>query len=45
MKHIYLISAFALTATFAQPARAQQAPPDGLTLSGSVRVRYETLDG
>lgn len=45
MKHLYLISTCALAATLAGPAHAQQAPPDGLTLSGSVRVRYEALDG
>ncbi|MFC3098401.1 alginate export family protein [Alteraurantiacibacter palmitatis] len=45
MKQLYLISAATLIAAIAQPASAQQAPPDGLTLSGSVRMRYEALDG
>lgn len=53
MKHIYLLSPAALIATVAQPASAQQAPArveapppqDGLTLSGSVRLRYEAIDG
>ena len=53
MKHIYPILAAALIAANAQIAWAQQAPPradtppaeDGLTLSGSMRVRYEAIDG
>ncbi|WP_458752467.1 alginate export family protein [Sphingobium xenophagum] len=53
MKHIYLLSPAALIAAVAQPASAQQAPArveapppqDGLTLSGSVRLRYEAIDG
>lgn len=53
MKHVYLIPSAAVLAVIAQPAWAQQAaarveaPPldDGLALSGSVRLRYETIDG
>lgn len=53
MKHIYLISAATLIAAIAHPAWAQQSQPradtppaeDGLTLSGSMRVRYEAIDG
>ena len=53
MKHLYPISATALIAAVAQPAWAQQpparaeAPPpdDGLAFSGSIRLRYEAIDG
>ncbi|MEW6627164.1 MAG: alginate export family protein [Pseudomonadota bacterium] len=50
MKHIYLAIALALC-VIASPACAQQAgqspapPKDGLTVTGAMRLRYETIDG
>jgi hypothetical protein len=45
IKHIYLLAGFAFGALSPLPAQAQNTSSDGLTLNGSMRVRYESLEG